>query len=228
PKRTRGGRFRLPRIWPRLTWRWRMSWSLEGSTLRARMTSISGLWRSRPVMHRYCAIAVTLRPSWGSSLPALRRAVVLDPLDLAGRTSLGGSLYLARQYRESAVAYAEAISIDPNFTSIYGGRGLAFLALGDLERARTSCEIKRDFWVNQWCLAIVYDKLGRRADADAEVAKVKAAEGDAAAYQYATIYAQRGDRTQALRWLDTTMRLRDPGLLELKTDPLLDPLRAEP
>jgi len=165
---------------------------------------------------------------FAASIAALRRAVVLDPLDLAGRTSLGGSLYLARQYRESAVAYAEAISIDPNFTSIYGGRGLAFLALGDLERARTSCETKRDFWVNQWCLAIVYDKLGRRADADAEVAKVKAAEGDAAAYQYATIYAQRGDRTQALRWLDTTMRLRDPGLLELKTDPLLDPLRAEP
>jgi TolB-like protein len=66
------------------------------------------------------------------------------------------------------------------------------------------------------------------AVADAELAKLKAAQGDAAAYQYATIYAQRGDRTQALQWLDTTMRLRDPGLLELKTDPLMDPLRAEP
>jgi hypothetical protein len=84
------------------------------------------------------------------------------------------------------------------------------------------------YWVNQLCLAILYDKLGRRADADAELAKLKAAEGDAAAWQYATIYAQRGDRTQALQWLDTTMRLRDPGLLELKTDPLMDPLRAEP
>ena len=29
-------------------------------------------------------------------------------------------------------------------------------------------------------------------------------------------------------WLDTAMRLRYPGLEELKTDPLMDPLRKEP
>ena len=165
---------------------------------------------------------------FAASIAALRRAVVLDPLDLADHTSLGHALYLARRYRQAATAYAEAISVDPGFKPIYGGRGLAFLALGDLDRARASCEPNRDYWVNQWCLALVYDKLGRRADADAEVAKLKTAEGDAAAYQYATIYAQRGDRPQALQWLATTMRLRDPGLLELKTDPLMDPLRAEP
>jgi len=35
-------------------------------------------------------------------------------------------------------------------------------------------------------------------------------------------------RPKALEWLDTAMRLRDPGLVELKTDPLMDPLRKEP
>jgi hypothetical protein len=57
---------------------------------------------------------------------------------------------------------------------------------------------------------------------------VKAALGDAAAYQYATIYAQWGQRAQALQWLETALRQRDPGLVYLKTDPLLDPLRQEP
>jgi len=33
---------------------------------------------------------------------------------------------------------------------------------------------------------------------------------------------------EALEWLVTAMRLRDPGLEVLKTDPLLDPLRQEP
>lgn len=37
-----------------------------------------------------------------------------------------------------------------------------------------------------------------------------------------------GDRTNALEWLDTAMRLRDSGLEFMKTDPLLDPLRKEP
>ena len=75
---------------------------------------------------------------------------------------------------------------------------------------------------------MIYDKLGRHADAEAELAKMKAAVGDTAAYQYATIYAQWGNRAKALEWLETALRLRDPGLEELKTDPLLDPLRKEP
>jgi hypothetical protein len=51
------------------------------------------------------------------------------------------------------------------------------------------------------------------------LAKLKAAFGDAVAYQYATIYAQSGDRRKALEWLETALRLRDPGLIELKTTP---------
>jgi hypothetical protein len=42
------------------------------------------------------------------------------------------------------------------------------------------------------------------------------------------IYAQRGDRDKALEWLETAVRMRDPGLVFLKTDPLMDPLRNEP
>jgi hypothetical protein len=57
---------------------------------------------------------------------------------------------------------------------------------------------------------------------------MKAEYGDGLAYQYATIYAQWGNRTKALEWLETALRLRDPGLEYLKTDPLLDPMRKEP
>ena len=56
---------------------------------------------------------------------------------------------------------------------------------------------------------------------------MKASQGDASAYQYATIYAQWGQIPQALVWLDKAMSLRDPGLENLKTDPLMDPLRKE-
>jgi hypothetical protein len=42
------------------------------------------------------------------------------------------------------------------------------------------------------------------------------------------VYAQWGDRAKALEWLETALRLRDPGLIFLKTDPLLDPPRKEP
>ena len=71
--------------------------------------------------------------------------------------------------------------------------------------------MKPDHWASQQCLAVVYGKLGRHTDAEAELAKLKAL-GDAAAYQYATIYAQWGNPAKALEWLETALRLRDPGL----------------
>ena len=55
---------------------------------------------------------------------------------------------------------------------------------------------------------MIYDKLGRHADAEAELAKMKAAFGNTAAYQYATIYAQWGNWAKALESLDTALRLR--------------------
>ncbi len=159
---------------------------------------------------------------------AARRAVVLDPLARASHSVLGEALFHARRYAESLAAFTDTLSLDPQFKPSYATRGLSFYALGDLDHARASCETQRDFWTSQWCLAIVYDKLGRHADAEAELAKLKAFGGDGAAYQYATIYAQWGDRPKALEWLETAWRLRDPGLESLKTDPLMDPLREEP
>jgi tetratricopeptide (TPR) repeat protein len=110
-----------------------------------------------------------------------------------------------------------------------GIAGSPITGSGILQSARASCETKPDLWQSQQCLAVTYDKLGRHADAEAELAKMKAAgDADVWAYQYATIYAQWGNRAKALEWLDTALRLRDPGLELLKTDPLLDPLRKEP
>jgi tetratricopeptide (TPR) repeat protein len=104
---------------------------------------------------------------------------------------------------------------------------LAYYALGDLQNARSSCETKEYEW-SQLCLAVVYDKLGRHKDAESALAKFKALRGNVEAYQYATIYAQWGNTSKALEWLETALRLRDDSLLFLKTDPFLDPLRNEP
>jgi len=163
-----------------------------------------------------------------AGLVAIHRAIELDPLNPRSHLLLGYGLYIARRYQESAGAFAEAISLDPEHTQAYAFQGLAHYELGNLQNARSSCEAKPDYWLSQWCLAVVYHKLGRHPDAESEFAKLKAANGDDAALQYAEIYAQWGDRAKALDWLDTAMRLRDPGLEFLKTDPLMDPLRVEP
>jgi len=163
-----------------------------------------------------------------TGLIALRRALVLDPISARSRFALGQGLHSARRFQDAAAPFTEAITLDPDYKDPYGYLGLAYYELGDLPSARSSCETNRDNWGSRWCLAIVYDKLGQHADAEAVLGKLRGTLGDNAAYQYATIYAQWGNIAKALEWLDTAMRLRDPGLVYLKTDPLMDPLRKEP
>jgi TolB-like protein len=163
-----------------------------------------------------------------AALAAARRAVVLDPLSRTSHDALGAALYAAHRYEEASVAFANVVSLEPGFNPAYGDLGLSYYGFGDLPKARASCEMKPDYWYGQQCLAVIYDKLGRHADAQAELSRMTASLGNAAAYQYATIHAQWGNRVQALAWLERALRLRDAGLINLKTDPLLDPLRQEP
>jgi len=161
-----------------------------------------------------------------AGLAAARRAVALDPLNPGTHGGLAYALYIARSYKESVAAYLDQLVLDPTAQRAF--LGLPYYILADFQQARATCEFKDQGWPTQWCLALTYEKLGRHADAEAQVAKMKASTGDAEAYQYVTIYAQWGDTFKALEWLETALRLRDSGLEYLRTDPLLDPLRNEP
>ena len=163
-----------------------------------------------------------------AGLAAARRGVALDPLSPRSHFLLGQALYLSRHYQEAVAAFGDVIRLEPAHQGAYGLLGLTYYALGNTQDARSSCESQPDHWASQLCLATVYEKLGQHADADSELQKMKTVNGDDAAYQYAAIYAQWGDVAKALAWLDTAMRVRDPALVQLKTDPLLDPLRKEP
>jgi TolB-like protein/tetratricopeptide (TPR) repeat protein len=157
-----------------------------------------------------------------------RRGIALDQLNPWAHLFLGYALWDARRYRESIEAYNRVLSLDKEFSGPAGSRGLSYLLLGELESARESCAPPPHDFEKHLCLAIVYDKLQRRPDAQAELNAMKADTGDSSAYQYAEIYAQWGEVPKALEWLETAYRLQDPGFSGLKVDALLDPLRNEP
>jgi TolB-like protein/tetratricopeptide (TPR) repeat protein len=163
-----------------------------------------------------------------AGIAAARRAVVLDPLNRDSHFDLGRALYFGRQNQEAIATFQDVLALDPEHSQSYAFRGFTYYALSDFEHARGSCESKPDYWESQECLAITYDKLGRHPDAARMLAKLEIYGGDTAAYQYTDIYAQWGDIPKALEWLQTAVRLRDPGLAQLKVEPLFDPLRKEP
>jgi tetratricopeptide (TPR) repeat protein len=61
-----------------------------------------------------------------------------------------------------------------------------------------------------------------------ETRKAQRKTGYSSPYLIARLYADLGDKGQAFRWLNTAYQERDLGLLSLKTDFSLDPLRSDP
>ena len=180
------------------------------------------------VLHEYSQQAAYMGRS-NAAIDAARRGLALDPLNLLSYRALGDALGVAHRYQEAIVAYQDAIAVDPGPPESYARSGLAYYALGSNQMARSVCEMKPDNWETRLCLALTFERLGQRGESDAQIKWLTGFYGgDQLAYQYAQIYAQRGDRLKALQWLETALRLRDAGLRRLKTDLLMDPLRKEP
>ena len=178
------------------------------------------------VLSEYGAFVVLIGRT-EASLAAAHRLLVLDPLNSMNHFGLGVSLTFARRYGDAIRAFGDAKSLGQDDISVHMWLGLAYYFSGDYERARVACagagEVNGPF-----CLAMVYDKLGRRAEAEAMLARIRAVAGDEFAQGYTDIYAQWGDTERALDWLETAVRNRDPYLAYTKVNPFFDPLRAEP
>ncbi len=164
-----------------------------------------------------------------AGIAAARRDVALDPLNPLSHRALGDTLRAAHRYPEAIVAYQDSIAMDPEHSAeAYARRGLSYFLGGDLTQAQSSCEAKPDYYESWVCQAVLYRRLGRHDAAAAALARLVQLGGDASAYQYVQIHAQWGERATALEWLEKARRLGDPGLIYLKTDALMDPLRNEP
>jgi TolB-like protein len=163
-----------------------------------------------------------------AGLANIRRAIALDPLNPAAYARLSFSLTRDHRYREAIEAADRALQFNAGDITVQNTRGLNYLLLGDLESARAPCTTAKRSWIGQLCAAILFDKLHLHPQAEAELATMQAELGDGAAYQYAEIYTQWGNLPKALDWLETAYRLPDPGLLNLKSDAFIDPLRKEP
>jgi TolB-like protein len=179
-------------------------------------------------VYRSSANHLAIMGRFDEAVTRARHAVELDPLDAVSHAGLASVYRWARRYPEAIESYNRSLQLDASLSDVSVGRGYAYYALGNYEAARTACDSPTPSWQNYTCLAVVYDKLGRRADAKATLALLQKNYGDIAEYQYAEIFAQWGDTQHALEALERAVTLRDGGLGFTKEDLLVDPLRNEP
>ena len=85
-----------------------------------------------------------------------------------------------------------------------------------------------DSWYRREDLALVYQALGRKADADAALRELLDKDSKDAPFEIAEVFAARGDTQSALNWLQRDYDLKLYGIVMAKVDPLLKPLANEP
>jgi TolB-like protein/DNA-binding winged helix-turn-helix (wHTH) protein len=162
------------------------------------------------------------------AVEAARRSAELDPLSADSWGQLAQVFYEGHRYGEALEALDReraVVAVVPQRHSVL--RALVLLMMGQAQAARSICAAGSD-WQETQLLALADHALGQQAAAEADLARLRAVLGDDAASNYAEIYAQWGQKADALRWFDMAVRNRDPGLLHVLLDPLLDPIRGEP
>ena len=102
-----------------------------------------------------------------------------------------------------------------------------FETTGDAEQAFEIASAEPLGFMHDTANAILGHRLGDRDAAQQHLDGMITSYGESASYQYGQIYAQWGDIDNALKWLETALDVRDPGLGLAGTDSLLDPLRVD-
>ncbi|MBV7255854.1 TIR domain-containing protein [Pacificimonas sp. WHA3] len=160
-----------------------------------------------------------------SARAAIARAAELDPLNARVFRRIGEVEYSARAYAASIPPVQRALGLNPELSVAHSAIGASLYLMGDVPGARTAYEREPSSLFRLTGLAIVAERQDRTADAEAAFAALGAAHGDNSLYQRAQVLAQWGRADDAMDLLETAREEGDAGLVYLRNDPFLDPLR---
>jgi tetratricopeptide (TPR) repeat protein len=162
-------------------------------------------------------------------MAAIDRATQLDPLSLEVMRWKSFVMHRMGDCEGTEEVMQRAMEIEPGVGRFrYYVAMCLFETTGKLERALPLAEAEPLGFLRYTALAIFYHVLGKPQEAQQQLDAMLLDSGDSAAYQYGQVYAQWGETDRALTWLETAVRIRDPGILQVANDRLFIPLRDEP
>ena len=164
-----------------------------------------------------------------------RQAIALDPFSLIIHWNASGTLFLARRYDQALAAANRALEVDPSATRYWaGGRLRVYEQTGNYEAAldvldqhlpeeeggkARAAQMRQayqargpaGYWQSSLDHALAMDKVQKMDPV-----------------QMAFLYAQLGDHSRALDYLERAFRERNGDCPFLIVQPGFDPLRKEP
>ncbi|HTF66596.1 MAG TPA: tetratricopeptide repeat protein, partial [Edaphobacter sp.] len=157
-----------------------------------------------------------------------QQAVALDPLRINSYSGLGYLLYAAGRYEEAQAVLQKPLELNPQATYVHLTLDKILIAEGKPQQALVEIEKERIEWGKFTGQALAYHARGREQDSNAALAALIAKYHTRAPYQIAQVYAYRGEADKSFEWLERAYEQRDPGLPEIKSNPLFKNLLHDP
>jgi DNA-binding winged helix-turn-helix (wHTH) protein/tetratricopeptide (TPR) repeat protein len=201
-------------------------WEVAGRELeRARALSPNS-----PAAHQWYALYLDLLGRFEEATHEVERARALDPVSLIVNTMMGLQLHLAGDCDGELEQMRRTVELDPGQFLGHWGLGLALQHKGRPEEAlgehRLALEQLGGSALMKAVLARSLAVSGRADEARAALAEIEAS-GYLSPYQRATVHVALGERDAALACLERAAEDRDPWLVWVKVDPMLDALRGD-
>jgi TolB-like protein/DNA-binding winged helix-turn-helix (wHTH) protein/Tfp pilus assembly protein PilF len=162
-----------------------------------------------------------------------RRALELDPLSFANNKLLGDVLLQAGRNAEALTAFESALELEPASAEGLSSRGLAHIWMGQPDKGITDLEsaarlVPSDVSMSAR-LAHGYGLAGRRSDAQRLLRSLteRSRSEYVSPISLAQVHAGLRERDAAFALLDAAFTQGTPGLMRLKSNIWLDPLKDD-
>ena len=163
------------------------------------------------------------------ALTLLDQVIARDPLLGINHVYRGQLFFALRQYPAAIADYRRAMELAPKVVRFHAFLGDCLVLMNRPAEAKKEYETQpSDDALRLTGEAIIAARTGDSATAEKLVGRMRDLIGDSANYQYAEIYAQAHESDRAFAELENALRVKDAGLLTLKIDPFLDPIRGDP
>jgi TolB-like protein len=201
-------------------------WATEGKELKRALELNPNSAPVRWAYSNYLELMSRFPEAIGESQLALQ----LDPISSRAFVSSAFVYYYARQYDQALLQMQRAAALPHEPAQLIFPLGVIYTEKGMYEEAIQQFKKLGDQPHALGHMGNAYARMGREAEAREMIFELQkhVQNTGIGRYEIALVYAGLGEKDEAFAWLEKSFAARDKGLIYLKIDPPLDPLRSDP
>jgi TolB-like protein/Tfp pilus assembly protein PilF len=185
------------------------------------------------IAHQWYAEFLSWQGRFPEAFAESEQARQLDPVSLISATDRASILYESRQYESALKQWRSVLDLDPTYDHAEHMMIPAYLQLGRYDDAVKVIDrweaVGEGPWMWGW-KAAVYARAGHPDEAHRALAKLEQSSGSPAnrAATLLIAYSGTGQKERALELLQQMYAEHSNAVVQIKVDPMFDPLRSDP